>query len=1096
MIPMSAAAAESRLPDLQALTVDNNTVALEGDTFAADIAMSAEKVTVTAEVGLRARLYAQSVDGVSKVTISNGTDITFSQVQKTVEGNVITIPLTLASEDGTNSKAFKLVLTKSTQGTTTNLKSVSVPAGSQVITASMDQSAKEITVTVPREFTDTDAKITVTTEDNATVNNTNKTTDEIDLSSTTFSVKSQSGTNVATWKINVNKVEGLSSFAIDGVEGVFSDTSDDNIDVNDTITVTLPREKVLNSYGEVVESPVLPVSFTVLANTKVLMDGTNEVANGAKVTFTELNSVSNAGELTYGSFKVNCNGVNQAYTLKVVVEKSSDAAISYAQLNNEIATISGNKITAELPATGYDNTKVVVVLRTATSVTGVTINTAETSATFESETPAGKDYTEWTLEKNGSAATADLSKGAIITVTAQDGSTKQYTVSVTKAENVDEAYLSALILKNGDTECKGDIKGTTITFTVPYMTKSVATWKLFATPSTGAAAKLANNTPIVNGTTPTDWTDSLADKAVTIKNAVTAVNKTNPAVSKTYDVVIALETAKIGKTLNSLSVTSTTKTNPKEAYRGITADNTVSAVIDQTKKTVTLKPAASQANNTNYVIDFATAIGGVAFVDNAEVTKATEAALGTTLAAGKEIVVLPEVIAKKVSGNAKDLAADGVGTVYTVKVEAKEALKDSALKSISVGGVKLTVAADGTISGTIPYSATAAAAPTSGDSVTDPAMNSQFLEFELGKYAMFGFEENGPADYHFASKGDTNGDGEPDAFSKTNMKVVFVRNDDHTVNAYVFYAEQGSKPAKLAVYSEEAVLDGKVAASNAGTYSTYKFDLKWADPNTEAKITSFKLANSSASISGRTINVTVPYNTKLNGLVPTFTTSEGATVTAGSTKLESGKTVLDFTNDVTLLVTSEDNKTTVNYTVKVKVSEQFSDVKQGDWFYNEVMTAAANGWVDGTGNGKFSPYEGMKRGDFAKIVAAIDNADLSKYTDSAFPDVPSDKYYSAAVAYCADKGYIGGDEKGYFNGEKMITREEAAKIMCNVKGLTPVTEPTTKFADDAKISNWAKGYVYACKEAKIFGGDEKNCFNASSTMQRCEGAAILVRAFA
>ena len=43
MIPMSAAAAESRLPDLQALTVDNNTVALEGDTFAADIAMSAER---------------------------------------------------------------------------------------------------------------------------------------------------------------------------------------------------------------------------------------------------------------------------------------------------------------------------------------------------------------------------------------------------------------------------------------------------------------------------------------------------------------------------------------------------------------------------------------------------------------------------------------------------------------------------------------------------------------------------------------------------------------------------------------------------------------------------------------------------------------------------------------------------------------------------------------------------------------------------------------------------------------------------------------------------------------------------------------------
>ena len=310
---------------------------------------------------------------------------------------------------------------------------------------------------------------------------------------------------------------------------------------------------------------------------------------------------------------------------------------------------------------------------------------------------------------------------------------------------------------------------------------------------------------------------------------------------------------------------------------------------------------------------------------------------------------------------------------------------------------------------------------------------------------------------------------------------------------------------KVAVYSLKGAVNAdntaamtafKVTAEDPASSSEYVFDLKYADPNSEAAITSFKLAGVTGTISGKTISVTVPYNTKLNGLIPTFTTSTGAEVKLATNTVLSGKTAIDFSKDVKLTVTSEDKANTVIYTVKVKVSEQFSDVKQGDWFYNEVMTAAANGWVDGTGNGKFSPYEGMKRGDFAKIVAAIDNADLSKYTDSAFPDVPSDKYYSAAVAYCADKGYIGGDEKGYFNGEKMITREEAAKIMCNVKGLTPVTEPTTKFADDAKISNWAKGYVYACKEAKIFGGDEKNCFNASSTMQRCEGAAILVRAFA
>ena len=94
-------------------------------------------------------------------------------------------------------------------------------------------------------------------------------------------------------------------------------------------------------------------------------------------------------------------------------------------------------------------------------------------------------------------------------------------------------------------------------------------------------------------------------------------------------------------------------------------------------------------------------------------------------------------------------------------------------------------------------------------------------------------------------------------------------------------------------------------------------------------------------------------------MIPTFTTSTGAKVKLATNTVLSGKTAIDFSKDVKLTVTSEDEANTVIYTVKVKVSEQFSDVKQGDWFYNEVMTAAANGWVDGTGNGKLSPYEGI-----------------------------------------------------------------------------------------------------------------------------------------
>ncbi len=85
---------------------------------------------------------------------------------------------------------------------------------------------------------------------------------------------------------------------------------------------------------------------------------------------------------------------------------------------------------------------------------------------------------------------------------------------------------------------------------------------------------------------------------------------------------------------------------------------------------------------------------------------------------------------------------------------------------------------------------------------------------------------------------------------------------------------------------------------------------------------------------------------------------------------------------------------------------------------------------------------------------------------------------------------IGGTGDGKFEPEKNILREEAAKIIAIALNLDGTT--TEKFKDDAKIQNWAKGYVDACKAAGIFGGDEKGNFNPKSPITRAETAKIMV----
>ena len=115
--------------------------------------------------------------------------------------------------------------------------------------------------------------------------------------------------------------------------------------------------------------------------------------------------------------------------------------------------------------------------------------------------------------------------------------------------------------------------------------------------------------------------------------------------------------------------------------------------------------------------------------------------------------------------------------------------------------------------------------------------------------------------------------------------------------------------------------------------------------------------------------------------------------------------------------------------------------------------------------------------------------DVSGYTTAPFSDVKASDYYMKAIAYCAEKGIIGGTGDGKFEPEKNILREEAAKIIAVALNLDGTT--TEKFKDDAKISNWAKGYVYACKEAGIFGGDNGN-FLPGNPITRAETAKVMV----
>ena len=653
--------------------------------------------------------------------------------------------------------------------------------------------------------------------------------------------------------------------------------------------------------------------------------------------------------------------------------------------------------------------------------------------------------------------------------------------------------------------------------------------------------------------------DEIDDAAAKNEVLITVENMNEAAVKNEYHVVIDLPDPATGNTLNAIKFNTLFSDDPDLDFYGFNNDqvyarfDTTNIVntkvedkgkVEANKGTVTLLPAYSLSSKNeevgagniwNIVKEFSTNNGGVAFLakkggqydgtkgnlDNAVALNAivndkndyvyTDKAITAADVVGDTyvIVVLPEEEAREVL-TSDAYKAGGVdygqqvkadqwknGTVYELTETPAEPSHNADLEKISIGSSQLTVGED-TISGTLAFSNT-----TDDDAKTDEA---EYATFELGNpYAILSTVETVSQGYQNAlvsGGADLNGDGDPDAgASAHNQKLLFVRNNDanKTVTVYAYDGTDAKKITSLYVMAENRLNTSEEKAS----VTEYKLALTWQTPCTEAEIESF-------SINGRTgritaieedtyqISLNLPYGTDLKGLVADFETSLGATVkTSTNVAMISGKTSLNYNEPVKLQVTSEDGHRVWEYTVVVTTDNQFSDVNTDDWFYKEVMQAANNGWVNGQGDGIFNPNGDMKRGDFALIVARIMGYNENEFAETVFPDVANDDYYCAAIAFCKQKGLIDGDDKGYFNPEDSITREQMAKIICNARGLTQVSDPVKVYSDDAKIANWAKGYVYACQAEGIMAGEEAvNMFYPKDNASRAEAAAVLVRAFA
>ena len=172
----------------------------------------------------------------------------------------------------------------------------------------------------------------------------------------------------------------------------------------------------------------------------------------------------------------------------------------------------------------------------------------------------------------------------------------------------------------------------------------------------------------------------------------------------------------------------------------------------------------------------------------------------------------------------------------------------------------------------------------------------------------------------------------------------------------------------------------------------------------------------------------------------------------------------------------------------------FPDVRSDDWYYDAVKFNFERGYITGYSNGTFGPANNIQRQDFALILARIAGADLSAYEgqNGGFSDVPTDAYYSSAVAWAKDKGVVNGYSSDYFGVGTYISREQICLIFSRYLGgeaTGDVDAIVQAYRDGGNTSPWAKAGVAWAIENGIVGN--AGYINPIGNAGRAEVAQII-----
>ena len=173
----------------------------------------------------------------------------------------------------------------------------------------------------------------------------------------------------------------------------------------------------------------------------------------------------------------------------------------------------------------------------------------------------------------------------------------------------------------------------------------------------------------------------------------------------------------------------------------------------------------------------------------------------------------------------------------------------------------------------------------------------------------------------------------------------------------------------------------------------------------------------------------------------------------------------------------------------------FTDVGTGEWYHEAIDYVIVNDLMNGEGDDIFAPLTNLNRGMMVTILYRLEGEPAVSGT-SVFSDVAADEWYTDAVVWAAANGIVNGYGDGTFGPLDDITREQMVVILyrySNYKGYDVSSDGILiGFVDSTDTSDWAEAAMKWAVGTGLIQGKGNDVLDPLGTAIRAEVAQIFM----